>query len=122
LLPPTTELGFNTKFVRLAPVTVSVAVLEIPAIEAVIVELVDDETPVVVMENDAEVLPEPIVTVAGTVTEFRELDRLTTKPDGPAGPERLTVPVELFPPTTDVGLSVKLLKPDGVTVKAPLAD
>ena len=54
--------------------------------------------------NVAVVAPEATVTVPGTdATPALELLRVTTAPDGPAGPVRVMVPVELIPPNTDVG-------------------
>ena len=48
-----------------------------------------------------------IVTDAGAVAYGKLDDRLTTLPLGPAGPVKVTVPVEDDPPTTAVGLSVR---------------
>jgi hypothetical protein len=48
-----------------------------------------------------------MVTLAGTcAAEMLLLDKVTTAPPAGAAPFKVTVPVELFPPTTDVGLLV----------------
>lgn len=66
----------------------------------------------------AELCPEAIVTLAGTVTEGSELDRLTETPPGVAGTASVTVPVAPAPPTTDEGLSVN---PDTMASEGPAA-
>ena len=71
----------------------------------------------VLTTNVADTLPEGIVTDAGTVAEPTLDDSFTTMPVLGAGPERLTVPVELVPPTTLVGLSVRLVNTGGFTVR-----
>jgi hypothetical protein len=75
------------------------------------------ETAVVVTVNVAVVAPAATVTVPGTVAELLPEPRVTTSPVGPAGPVRVTVPVELEPPTTEVGSKVTLLIAGMVTVK-----
>jgi len=72
---------------------------------AVIVAEVDDETPVVLTVNVAVVAPAATVTEAGTVALVLLDDRVTAAPPVPAALERVTVPVEEFPPETDVGLT-----------------
>jgi hypothetical protein len=51
----------------------------------------------------AEVAPAGTVTVAGTVTLGLEDTNETTAPSGPAGPLRVTLPVDDAPPTTTFG-------------------
>ena len=70
-----------------------------------IVAEVDDETPVVLTVNVAVVAPAATVTEAGTVALVLLDDRVTAAPPVPAALERVTVPVEEFPPETDVGLT-----------------
>jgi len=73
----------------------------------VIVAEVEDATPVVLIVKVAVVVPAGTVTDAGTVA-LVELDaRATTAPPVPATLERVTVPVEVFPLETDVGLNAK---------------
>jgi len=52
----------------------------------------------------------------GTVAAAFPLERLTTAPEGPAFPERVTVPVDGVPPRTLVGLTAKEDKVAGVIV------
>ncbi len=62
------------------------------------------ETPVVVMEKVALVVPAGTVTLAGAVaTAVLLLESVTTAPPLGAGALRVTVPWEEFPPTTLVG-------------------
>lgn len=68
---------------------------------------VDDATPVVVIGKVVLVAPAAIVILAGTcATGVLLLDRVTKAPPAGAAPFRVTVPVELFPPTTELGLLV----------------
>ena len=56
----------------------------------------------------AEVAPAGTVTLPGTVaTEVLLLDSVTTAPPLGAAPLRVTVPVELLPPLTLVGLRLR---------------
>jgi len=65
-----------------------------------------DTTGVVVMLNVAEVCPAGMVTDAGTwAAALLEL-RVTVVPPAGAGPVRVTVPVELVPPVTVLGVMV----------------
>jgi len=57
----------------------------------------------VVAVKFAEVAPAGTVTVAGTVTLGLEDTNVTTAPSGPAGPVRVTLPVDDAPPTTTFG-------------------
>jgi hypothetical protein len=62
------------------------------------------------------VVPAAIVTLPGTcATELLLLCKLTTAPELGAASVKVTVPVELAPPTTDVGV---LLREDKVTATA----
>ena len=104
--PPVTVLGFKASAVKAATDTVSGVVLVVPY-TAVIVTAVEDATPLVVMVNAAVVEPAGIVTLAGTrAAAVLLLCRVTTAPVAGAFPFRVTVPVELLPPTTDVGVLV----------------
>jgi FlaG/FlaF family flagellin (archaellin) len=65
----------------------------------------------------AVVLALATVTLAGTVAaEVLLLDNETTAPPVGAGALRVTVPVDVLPPTTLVGLSVNELNCTAVTV------
>lgn len=75
------------------------------------------ETEVVVMEKVAVVAPAGTVTEAGTVA-LDELDvKPTTIPLDPAGPDRVTVPVEDPPPITFNGETVTPMSATGLIVK-----
>ena len=88
-------------------VTVSTAVFVAPPNEPVIVTLVDAVTLAVVTPNVALVAPAGTVTFAGTVAAaVLLLDSVTTAPPAGAALVRVAVPVDAFPPTTLVGLSV----------------
>jgi hypothetical protein len=103
-LPPTTELGVLVTEDNAAGLTVRVAVALTPRV-AVIIDVVGDGTPKVVTVNVREVLPAGTVTLAGTVAAaVLLLERVTTAPPVGAALLRVTVPLELFPPTTVVGL------------------
>jgi hypothetical protein len=86
-------------------VTFSDAVRDAPA-DPVIVTGVDAVTADVVTVKVRLVLPAATVTLAGTVaTDVLLLDSDTTVPPDGAAPVKVTVPCELLPPTTVVGLN-----------------
>jgi hypothetical protein len=72
----------------------------------VIVTEVEVVTALVLAVNVALAAPAPTVTLAGTVAAGALLERLTMAPPLGAGPLRVTVPVEVEPPLTLVGLSI----------------
>src|SRR5207302_920269 len=85
-------------------VSVNVADTVVPLYDALIVTGVDTATLDVVMVNVALLLPEAIVTLAGTTALALDDVRVITAPCVPAVPVRVTVfCVVGFPPTTDVG-------------------
>ena len=75
------------------------------------------ETGLVVIEKVAEVAPAATVTVVGTVAlelfDVRPMD----VPPGPAGPFRVTVPVDGVPPATVLGVAVNVVTVAGLIVK-----
>jgi len=73
-------------------------------------------TPDVVTINVAELLPEATVTEDGTLEMELLLERETAVPPLPAGPLKVTVPVEEFPPTTEVGARLTETRVAGVIV------
>jgi hypothetical protein len=104
LMPPTTEVGDRVTEDKDAAVTVSVAFMLVPRI-AVTTEVVVEATPNVVTVKVADVLPADTVTLAGTLAAaVLLLVRLTETPPVGAAAFSRTVPVELLPPTTLVGL------------------
>jgi hypothetical protein len=82
---------------------VSVAVFETVPVAAVIVEVVEVVTAMVLTVNETEVAPAGIVTAVGTEAEVPLAARVTVRPPLGAAPVIVTVPVDEFPPTTDVG-------------------
>ncbi len=109
LFPPTTEAGERVRLVTDGREIVSAAVCEEDPRVAVSVALVEALTDVVCTVNEAAVAPAETVTVAGTVTAVLPEEIETVSPDGPAGPDNCTVPIELFPPTRDVGETFRLV-------------
>jgi len=87
----------------------------------VIVTVAAGETPSVVTVKVAEVAWAATVTLAGTVAAaVLLLDSVTTAPAGEALPVSVTVPVELVPETTAVGLTATEEIAAGLTVRVGL--
>ena len=109
--PPVTVVGFRESEESVdgggdAGVMVSEADLVAPLKVAEIVTAVDAATALVLTVKVALVAPAATVTVEGTLaTVVLLLERATCAPPAGAGPVRVTVPVEEFPPVTLVGLS-----------------
>jgi hypothetical protein len=81
------------------------------------------ETGVVVMVNVALLAPPAIVTLGGTcAADVLLLCNVTTAPPAGAAPLSVTVPVELFPPKTEVGLLVSAEKVAALTVRVAVPD
>jgi len=114
--PPMTEAGFRLNEVNVGGLTVSVAVLDAVPRLAVIVAAAWADTAEVAAVNVALVCPVATVTELGTVAAALLLERDTTVPDEPAGPVRVTDPIEEVPPVTDAGFIVKELRVAAVTV------
>ncbi|MET0662828.1 MAG: hypothetical protein ABWZ42_06830, partial [Ilumatobacteraceae bacterium] len=108
-----------------AAVTVAVAVRLRPPYVAVMVIGVFVPTVVVVTVKPTAVVPEPTVTLAGTLASAGLLlDNDTIAPAGGAPPDNNTNPDVLEPPATLAGLTVTLCKvgpaASGVTVSVAL--
>ena len=73
-------------------------------------------TAVVGTVNVALVAPAATVTVAGVWADELLSERVTITPPVGAGPVNVTVPVNELPPTTVVGLRVKVFSAGGFTV------
>ena len=105
--PPTTEVGFmdreTSDTVTGTGFTVRLAGLVTPPYTAEIVTAVEFDTETVVTVNVVLALPAGTVTLAGTVAAELLLDSDTIVPPAGAAPLSVTVPVEGFPPTTEVG-------------------
>lgn len=106
--PPSTVEGATATLSRVAGVTVRVAVAVCPAEEAVIVAFVLAATPFVVIVNVPVVAPPGIVTKAGATAAALPLLSATSAPPAGAARESVTVPVDVAPESTDVGLRAKL--------------
>ena len=115
--PPTTEFGFKARDVSVGGLMVSDAVsVAVPSV-AVMVEFACAGTAVVLTENVADVEPAATVTFVGKVAAELLLDRATVVPPEPAGPLRVTVPVEVDPPITVVGFRFNELRVAGLIVR-----
>jgi hypothetical protein len=68
-----------------------------------------------------EVFPASTVTLAGVLALGDPLVRRITTPPVGAAPVRVTVPVELLPPKTEVGLSVRRITVGGITFRLAVA-
>ena len=109
LFPPLMLVGFRVSEESVtddAGVMVSEACCELLPSVAVITAVVVLLTDVVVTVNVAEVEPEGTVTLPGTLADELLLFKVTTEPPEGAAELRVTVPVELFPPTTLVGFNL----------------
>jgi hypothetical protein len=114
--PPFTGFGDSTSVVSEATVTVKMALRLTPNVPVMVAE-VDELTPEVVMIKVAVRFPAATVTLAGTLVAELPAERVTIVPPEGAGPLRVTVPVDEFPPTIDVGLTVNKLSVGGLIVR-----
>jgi hypothetical protein len=119
--PPTTVAGLSASEESLAGFTVNVAVAVVPYVPEMVTAVPLVTAPVVTAKV-AVVVPAATVTLVGTcATPVLLLESVTTAPPEGATPLNVTVPVELLPPTTLVGLSVTDDSVvGGVTVKIAL--
>lgn len=109
-LPPTSALGETPTVESVAGLIVSVAVLLVPFKAPVMVTVAPLDTALVVTVNVAVVEPPATVTDAGSVAlELLEVSE-TDSPPVPAAALSVTVPIVGFPPCTDAGDSVTLVK------------
>lgn len=68
------------------------------------------------------VLPSATKTEAGTLAEVELLDSFTADPPTGAGTVRVTVPVVVTPPATEVGVRLTDETAGGLTVRVPFED
>jgi hypothetical protein len=118
--PPTRELGFSETAFSASGLTVSVAVAVVPYV-AEIATAIGDDAVVVEIGKVAVVAPAATVTFAGTLANeglFEE--SWTSAPCPPAAIGSVTVPCAVTPPSTFVGLSVRLEMEGGETVSGAL--
>jgi len=101
---------------KVGAVTARVAVCVFDPRVPVIMAVKLAATAVVETVNAAEVWPAATVTEDGTVTPVLLLERTTTRPAAGAALDRLTVPLDDVPPTTEDGLSCTLMSVGAVTV------
>lgn len=116
-VPPMTVVGLSVSDVKVAPLMVSVADWDTDPVLAVIVDEVCVVTEIVDTVNVAVDEPAGTVTEAGTVAAVLLLVRATAVPPVPAGPESVTVPVDVEPPTTVVGFKVSDCTTEGSTFR-----
>lgn len=123
-IPPTMMLGVITSEVTAAPVgaggvTMSGADCATPPYAAEIETDAANVTVCAATTNVAVVAPAGTETVAGTAArDGSALERFTVAPPAGAGPESVTVPVDVAPPAIIVGENVSdaAVTPDGITV------
>jgi hypothetical protein len=116
LFPPTTDVGFRLNDDKVAALTVRVVVLVTPWVAEMVAEVLT-ATGVVVIVKVAVREPTAMVTLAGTFAADALLFSVTTAPPAGAAPFSVTVPIELFPPTTDVGFRLNDDKVAALTVR-----
>jgi hypothetical protein len=117
VVPPTTEVGLRTtEAIPGVAVIERVALADWPFAEAAIVEVSGTSVSWVVTVKVPVVEPAATVTVAGTVAFVPVAVRLTVRPPVGAGPLIVTVPVEVRPPMTAVGLRATAVTTGGLTV------
>lgn len=123
LFPPTIVPGDLVSDERVAAFTVSVAWALLPPRLALITEVVFAVTLSVAVLKTVDELPAGTITVAGTVAAaVLLLVSVTEAPPAGAAVFSWTVPVELFPPTTVVGVRDTDETPsEGVIVRGALA-
>ena len=109
-IPPTTVVGESATLVKLGGVMAKDVVLETAPNFAVITTDVDETTVLVDIVNVAVEAPAATVTDPGTIAAVELEDKLTVVPPDGAGELRVTVPVEVEPPTTVVGFRLTALR------------
>jgi len=103
--PPTTVVGLTETLESVAAVTVKLAVAVVEPVAPVMVAVAFEEIALVVAVNVPVDAPAAIEIEAGTVTAaLFELKLTVTVAPVATGAYRVTVPVEVLPPATDVGL------------------
>ena len=107
-VPPWTDVGATVTLVRAAGLMVSVAFCETPPCVPVMVAKTALPTAEVLMTKVAEVAPAGTVTLPCTVALVLLQVRDTPTPPTAAGPDKVTVPVDLLPPVTELGDTVRL--------------
>lgn len=121
VVPPITEVGFRDTDFIVGAVRLTAAETVEPFDVAEMLAVVGAATAAVVTVKVAVVAPPATVadegTIAAALSEVNGMD----KPDAGAGLLRVIVPVELIPPTPEVGDSVKLFRTGPEMARAALA-
>ena len=121
-VPPVTEVGETVNVDRDGGVTVSVVVTNGEPLLAVIVALTLVAVGVVLIVKLADVAPAGTVTLVGVdAYALLEVSGTVDPPEG-AAPFKVSVPVDEFPPTTEVGATDRLAGTGGTTVKVVVTD
>jgi hypothetical protein len=107
-VPPVTDAGATATLFRYGVIVSEAVTLVLPE-AAVMTAVVLEVTAVVVMVKVAEVAPAATVTNGGTEADALLLINSTSAPPAGAAWVRVTVPVDVNPPTTEVGFRVSVL-------------
>ena len=119
--PPVTVVGSIDSAMACGGCIVSVAVLEPPRV-AMMTGVVVDPTPTVETVKVAVVWPAATMTLPETAAAALLLARETAMPPVGAGPSSVTVPVDVLPPTTTVGLTVRVVSAGELTVRVAVLE
>ena len=120
-LPPTTSDGLRETDSSFAGLTVNVAVRETLLRVAVITDGMGALTAEVEIVKVPLVAPDGMMKVDGTVAALFPLESVIDVPDAAAGPDRVTVPVDGFPPTNAIGFREKDWRTAGWTVRVAVS-
>jgi len=112
--PPPMVAGSRETEASVGGVTVRVAVPDALPIVAVIVTVVELDTPKVLISKLAVAEPDLTRTFGSTTAEALLLARFTKRPSAGAAPVKVTVPVAFMPPVTVSGLSDTESETDGL--------
>lgn len=114
--PPRTDVGESVRLMGTGEVIARDAAADVAPTCAVIFAESEDETADVVTVNVAATAPGETITLAGSAALVLFDDRVTAVPPVGAGPLRVTVPCDGFPPITEAGDKVTLVGTAGLIV------
>ena len=115
--PPITVVAASVKLSIVGKPTVIESSIDDAGARATILMATGSVTDLVVTLKVALVAPAGIVTVSGTLAMFDSVDSLIRTPSFGATPFKVSVPVEVLPPTTLVEGKVKDVRMGGVSVR-----